>query len=198
MIIETSWDDGSAYDYKICELLKKYNIGGTFYIPTINDLSESEIISMSKDFEIGGHTTTHPKDLKKLSPEEQYNEIKDNKYYLEKLIGKKVNSFCYPGGKYNEITIEQVKKAGFQSARTTIQDSISKPVDMFRIKTSIHIYPETKEYNKPDFLKEGIRLFNKAKEEDSYFHLWGHGWEIEKFGIWKEFELLLKYIKQYE
>ena len=24
------------------------------------------------------------------------------------------------------------------------------------------------------------------------FHLWGHSWEIEQFGLWKELETLLK------
>ena len=197
MRLETSFDDGGVYDYKICELLKKYNLSGTFYIPTINDLSEPEIITMSNDFEIGGHTTTHPRDMKLLSEIDQYNEIKDNKDYLEQLIGRKINSFCYPRGRYNEITIEQVKKVGYKEARTTIQNSIDKPIDIFRMKTSIHIYPENKEYNKPNFLKEGKRLFKEAFNNNGYYHIWGHSEEIEKFKMWDELEELFKYIFTY-
>ena len=196
MKIQFSFDDGSEYDYKICDLFKKYNLPTIFYIPTINNLSESEIIKMSKDFEIGGHTTTHPPDLKKLSPKEQYDEIKDNKDYLEHLINRKINSFCYPRGRYNDITIEQVKKAGYKEARTTVQGSIEIPKDLYRIKTSVHIYPETKEYNKPDFLKEGIRLFNEVKKNNGYFNVWGHGNEIQTFNLWNDLNKLINYINK--
>ena len=33
LIVTTSWDDGSIQDLKLGELLMKYGIKGTFYIP---------------------------------------------------------------------------------------------------------------------------------------------------------------------
>ena len=35
-IITTSWDDGHPLDFKLAELLNKYNLKGTFYIPRSN------------------------------------------------------------------------------------------------------------------------------------------------------------------
>jgi len=197
MRIYTSWDDGSVYDFRICTLLKKYNLPGIFYIPTINDLSEGEIIGMSKDFEIGGHTTTHPEDMKRLSAEDQYNEIKDNKDYLEELIGKEITSFCYPGGRHNEITIEQVKKAGFKEARTTNIAWISENDNPFKLQTAIHVRPDRKEYQGDSWLRVAKKLFDGASIlRDGNYHVWGHGWEVEQFGLWDELEELFKYISK--
>ncbi len=197
MKILTSWDDGSTYDYRICKLLKKYNIPGIFYIPTINDLTESEIIAMSKDFVIGGHTTTHPEDMKRLSAIDQYNEIKDNKDYLEQLIGKEINSFCYPGGRYNEITIEQVKKAGFTNARTTMVGHIKEPKNKYRYHTTTHVRPDRKEYKGENWLDYTKNCFKEAFNNNGYLHIFGHGWEIEEFGLWDELEELFYYMAPY-
>ena len=46
MKFQTSWDDGSIFDFKIYDLLKKYKLPGIFYIPTFNELSESEILRL--------------------------------------------------------------------------------------------------------------------------------------------------------
>ncbi|MCX6750242.1 MAG: polysaccharide deacetylase family protein, partial [Candidatus Pacearchaeota archaeon] len=108
IIVTTSWDDGHKLDLRLAKLLKKYNIKGTFYISPRNRefkkedlLTDKEIIELSKDFEIGAHTMTHPR-LTKVSEEEAFKEILESKRYLEKLTGKEIKSFCYPGGDYNK------------------------------------------------------------------------------------------------
>src|SRR5207237_6708341 len=65
--VTTSWDDGHKLDVRLAALLKKYGIKGTFYIcPQDQEfkdedlLSPQDILSISQDFEIGGHTITHP------------------------------------------------------------------------------------------------------------------------------------------
>ena len=40
LIVTTSWDDGSRLDLKLAELLEKYGISGTFYVPKTEDDSE--------------------------------------------------------------------------------------------------------------------------------------------------------------
>ena len=74
MRIETSWDDGHELDLRLADLLRKYKLPATFYINTVSeekregkDLSEDDIVSLAKDFEIGGHTVSHPPDMKALS-----------------------------------------------------------------------------------------------------------------------------------
>ncbi len=41
-------------------------------------------------------------------------------------------------------------------------------------------------------------IFNSVLEEGDYFHLWGHSWEIEKYGMWSDLENFLKYISYRE
>ena len=55
------------FEKTLAKLLKKYGIKGTFYISPKNRefsendlLSDREIVKLSKDFEIGAHTMTHP------------------------------------------------------------------------------------------------------------------------------------------
>ena len=102
LYITTSWDDGHNLDFKTSELLKKYNLKGTFYVsknhPHKNsNLSDSEIFALSKEQEIGGHTVNHPL-LTRVAPNEAKREIEEGKKWLENIIGDKdkVKMFCYP------------------------------------------------------------------------------------------------------
>ena len=62
-IVTTSWDDGHPLDLKLAELLGKYNIPGTFYIPPENSerecLTPEGIHELSQYVDIGGHTLRH-------------------------------------------------------------------------------------------------------------------------------------------
>ena len=192
----TSWDDGSQYDLRIAELLEKYDISGIFFIPTCGYLSGDDIKSLSKDFEIGGHTTTHPEDLKRLSPKDQYNEIKDNKDYLEEIIGKDIHWFAYPSGRYKpEVTCDLIEKAGFLYARTTVigYNPIIRPLD-YRLKTTMSIYPRP-EYKGRYFLQYFNNYIERFLDEDGVLHIWGHGQDLEKYDYWHDLEELFKYIK---
>src|SRR3990172_9671589 len=99
IIVTTSWDDGHIHDHKLARLLKKYSVKGTFYIPPRNRefprselLTDSQILKLSKDFEIGGHTMTHPV-LTKISLAEAEKEIIEGKQYLNKFIYRKLINF---------------------------------------------------------------------------------------------------------
>ena len=198
MKIVSSWDDGSGWDMRLLDLLKKYKIQGTFYIPTINDLSTIEINSIHEEgFQIGGHTISHPEDLKRLSYEQQLNEIQGNKEYLEELIGDEVTSFCYPGGKYNEATMGIVEKVGFREARTTMVGSISEPENRFRRHTTVHVYNGRPEYKGKTWQEYGWEKFLEADRVDGYFHIWGHSLEIEHYNEWKNLEEFFRKIYDY-
>lgn len=193
MRIVTSWDDGDELDIKTAELLSKYKLPGIFYIANrTNHLKESEIYFLSRFFQIGGHTTSHPEDMKTLTGEVLAGDIETNKVWLENIIGKPINSFCYPSGRYNEETIEKAKAAGFVEGRTTIGMNTDEPTDLFRIKPTIHVRPD--KYEGRNWLEVAKEQYNVAKEKDGYYHIWGHSWEVEKFKLWDELEQLFKYI----
>jgi peptidoglycan/xylan/chitin deacetylase (PgdA/CDA1 family) len=210
-VVTTSWDDGHLLDLKLAELLRKYDIKGTFYIPLNTGMNEKEIKKISKDFEIGAHTLSQ-KDLTTISLDEAKIEILDSKTELEAIINKKVEMFCYPEGHYNMQIINLVKEAGFIGARTVEQFRIGIPKNRFKMWTTIHVHPGSYrnyikiilnknfgafkyiQYLKSNFVETSKCFLNHVYIHGGIFHLWGHSWEIEKFELWEELEEIFNYI----
>lgn len=220
VIVTTSWDDGHKLDLKLAKLLKKYNIKGTFYVSPNNRefkkedlLTDKEILELSKDFEIGAHTMTHPR-LTKISKEEARKEIVDSKKYLEKLTRKEIKSFCYPGGDYNKEIRDLVEKAGFKYARTMRRFSYTLPKDNLSAETSLETHRNSLITLPIDFFKilkfsrfnpvEAFRnlnwehlakkMFDNVLDKGGVYHLWGHSWVIDNDKNWDKFERVLEYI----
>jgi len=121
-----TFDDGyQDFYYNAFPLFKKYNIHAIVFIIThdvgtpdyltwdqIHDMDTSGLI------EFGSHTLTHL-ELSKESIEKQKEEIVQSKELLEKKLGKKIAFFCYPYGKYTQVTVNLVKDTGYEGAFTT-------------------------------------------------------------------------------
>ena len=195
-ILETSWDAGDGLDLKLAELLDKYHIPATFYIQNNSNIHEGNILELAEKFNIGGHTVSHPPDMKLLSYDEQFNEIKDNLDYLERIIGKKISTFAYPRGRYDDITIEILKELEIKEGRTTIVGQITLPDDPYRKHTTVHAF-QRKEYKGENWLDYGIKKLNEVAKNGGYFHLWGHSYEVDRYDLWDELEILLKEISRY-
>lgn len=102
LIVTTSWDDGSKLDLKLAELLEKYGVKGTFYIPKAHlddPLGRDDLRVLDKVHEVGAHTLNHV-DLTKASLLQAKEEIGGIKAYLEDILGHTIYMFCYPYGKY--------------------------------------------------------------------------------------------------
>lgn len=192
MKIVTSWDDGKLLDFTLIELLKKYDLPATFYIPNNCELSDSEIREIAKDYEIGGHTVNHPQDLKKLSDPDLTFEIESNKAYLEKIIGREITKFCYPRGRYDKRVMRAVKDAGYEEARTTKVFRLLKSKDSFQTGTTIHIF-QRPEYDGVDWLKLAKEYVGYA-DKNSIYHIWGHSNEIHRDDNWERLEELFKLV----
>lgn len=196
MKILTSWDDGKKEDLRITELLKTYQLKGIFFLCNKGlELSQEEIKQLSDEFEIGGHTFSHPMDLKLLSEQEQRVEIELNKDFLEHIIGKKIEWFCYPRGRYNETTIKILKEIGVKYARTTLVGNTKEPEDNYRIATSVHVYPSRQEYKGQNWLEYAKEKFDIVKKEKGVFHVWGHSYEVSRYNLWEDLENLFQYIQ---
>lgn len=186
-------------------------------------LSEKDIQTIAQVHEIGAHTLTHP-DLRTLPPEKKMEEIYGSKKWLEEILGSEVKMFCYPKGLYDDAVISSVKEAGFLGSRTTRLGSISIPSDQFQLDTTLQVYPfpfrkrNAKQYYAGKLLQPYIQRapalralgvpalsmyswLNTAKaafditlQNGETFHLWGHSWEIEKYGMWGELEKFLQHI----
>ena len=215
--VTTSWDDGHKLDMRLAALLKKYRIKGTFYIcPQDREfqrkdlLSTQDILSISRDFEIGGHTITHPH-LTKIAISQANDEIAQSKSYFEELLQQEVTAFCYPYGDYNEEVKGLVKKHGYKLARTTKRYAFDITQDVFELPTTFHTYAHYSDLHKIlsfsnfspitikkhwDWEKLAMALFDRTCQTGGIFHLWGHSWEIEKYNGWQKLENVLSYIAQ--
>lgn len=71
-----------------------------------------------KGIEIGSHGRTH-EDLRKMTDNQLWRELKGSKEVIEERINAPVESFAYPYGLYDDRVIKFVKKAGYLRAYTT-------------------------------------------------------------------------------
>lgn len=201
------------------ELLHRYGLAGTFYIPVKNDerpvMKAREILELSTNFEIGSHTYHHLA-LPGLSTQEMRRQILDGKNFLEQLLTREIPSFCYPKGKFSPRAIQCVKDAGIKLARTTRAFKVSPVGDPFVCDTSLQAFPEKPVIHLGHALKEcnfagiiqyatklrmasnwkslAISLFDKAAQTGGIWHLWGHSWEMEAYGLWKDLEEVFQYV----
>jgi peptidoglycan/xylan/chitin deacetylase (PgdA/CDA1 family) len=186
-------DDGSSYDLRLADMLRKYGFSGIFYIAPFytkyERLTIYQIKELSLFHEIGGHTMTHQL-LTNISKDAQLKEILGGKIELESIIEKKITKFAYPRGYNNDEVIDSVRECGFKEARTMDRGEI-KPLseyDKFKIPISVHFYPTRFENWK--------ELYLKAKKIKGYFGVCCHSWEIERFRLWKEYEDMIAYISK--
>jgi hypothetical protein len=213
LIITTSWDDGCILDLKLANLLVKYGVKGTFYLPRSyldNSVGTADILSLAGEFEIGAHTLSHT-DLTAIPLEQAEKEIRGSKLYLEQLLGRNIHMFCYPKGRYNDSIKGQVCGAGFVAARTVNHGDFNQPRDPYEWQITLHASNGSPLMTWRIWRKSGIPirslldweiraklLFDLALERGGIYHIWGHSWEIEKNREWTKLESVLGYIANRE
>lgn len=202
MKITISCDDGCESDYKVAKLLNKYNLKGVFYLPIdIQGLSISKGWSalsaaheayIARNFEIGSHGVTH-RYLTRIPLNEAKWEVKDSKSMLENKYDIKITKFAYPRGYTTPEITGYVKEAGYEYARSTAIGFIGKPENPLYAPTAVHMgCPVREEYIGTTWFDYGIKLFEQAKTEKQDFEAWCHGWELDRYNEWANFERFLK------
>ncbi|HFD05307.1 MAG TPA: polysaccharide deacetylase family protein [Firmicutes bacterium] len=103
--------------FPIVDFIGKYNDWDFVLGPKTKHLSEKQlrILAKNKLVTIGSHSLNHL-DLNRVSLEISEREIRESKRKLEKILGKEVEIFSYPFGKYNSKVRKAVKKSGYKMA----------------------------------------------------------------------------------
>ena len=215
LIVTTSWDDGSILDLKLGELLTKYSLKGTFYIPNYSNrvtaLQKDEIRELAAVHEIGAHSITHPH-LTMIPQAEAKTEIQGSKLYLEAVLGKKIRMFGYPFGEFNEDTKSILRTCGFIGARTVKFNGLCTTCDPFEFGVAVTAVNSRKDYtgeilqyfpsipiqSLSDWEGRAKTLFDLALERGGVWHLWGHSWQIEENNDWEKLDRVLNYISNRE
>lgn len=216
-----SIDDGHPLDLKAANLLSRYEMPATFYIPVKNSerpvMDKSGIQELSNSFEIGAHTFNH-RVLTGLSHNELRRELIDGKDWLEEVLGMAVQSFCYPKGKFNSWVAQEVRRAGFLGARTCMHNLNIFPSDPFSWGLSTQAYSHSRVIHLLHALKEqnfrGILDFYRVHRglvdwvehfkrgvrhvliNGGIAHLYFHSWEIEEQDDWGRLEGLFQYLSR--
>jgi len=196
-----SIDDGYPYDLTLGENLRKMGLISTFYIPKWNRenrpvLSFSDIRELnSMGHHIGSHTYSH-RYLTSVDGTTARREIVDGNNYIQDVVGKKVTSFCFPGGKYNSNILKFVEQMGFDFVRTIHNFNVVKRED-FLVKTAFQLYPHSKTTLIKNFVSQKFMvdpsivkfrfccdftpnhaMVSNLPQSDAHLHFWMHSWEI--------------------
>lgn len=134
-----TFDDGCETDVKVAApVLHDLGFNATFYV-TVGFLgrpgymTESQLRDLSScGFEIGCHSMTHPY-LPGLDSDGLKLEISAAKNKLERILGKTVDHFSCPGGRFNARVLDTVREAGYSSCATSRPQLYSGPEGRYLI-----------------------------------------------------------------
>jgi peptidoglycan/xylan/chitin deacetylase (PgdA/CDA1 family) len=216
LVVTTSWDDGHVLDRRVGELLARHRLSGTFYIaprnreiPAARRLDGRGIVELAERYEIGGHTLTHQR-LTDLDPAAARHEIEAGKHELEDLLGRGLTSFCYPYGAYHAGHLSLAARAGFTLARTVRRFRVAAGPRPFETPTTVHAYRHMRDAAPAARLAGwrparavrywrcwddlAIAAFERARRDGGVYHLWGHSWEVDRYGDWGRLERVLEHV----
>ena len=137
--VAITFDDGSETDFlAAAPILRQSGFGATFYITSgwigqSGHLSVSQLIELSSQgFEIGCHSMSHSY-LTDLNDVELRRETLDAKSRLEQIVGKSVEHFSCPGGRYDHRVAQAARAAGYRSVATSRIRANSATTDYFAL-----------------------------------------------------------------
>lgn len=221
----TSWDDGHPLDLRVAELLARYGLRGTFYVPKSSEfgtMTPTQVREIGRSFELGGHTLHHV-DLTRTDNNHARREIIDCKSWLEDATGTPSNMFCPPRGHFARQHLHLIAEAGFRGVRSVELLSLECPRQLHRVQplvlmsTSVQAFPHRWSAYARNALKRGAlrncwrysfggrsgdwtrlarTMITSVMERGGVFHLWGHSWEIEQTGQWRQLDEILRFMGQ--
>ncbi len=213
-LFTTSWDDGHPLDLRMAELLAKYGLPGTFYVPGRAPgqvMDGAAIRELSAGYEIGAHTMTHG-NLLEMTDEQVCTEMVDSKQYVENLTGRECSTFAPPGGRFRRSQLAIAAAAGFNGLRTVELMNLGRPslrAGLAVMPTTLQVFPHSPfaylrnaakrwrpgnvatllaHARMSDLPRAAEALVAAAIAQGGVFHLWGHSWEIEERGMWSALE----------
>ena len=120
--IVITFDDGHHSNLDIAApLLVERGLPAYFFITTnftgqrTGFMSAEQLRSLAElpGMLLGSHGTTH-RFFDDLAPNESIDELRSSRNTLEALTGKPCHSISFPGGRYHQRTLKQVKESGYR------------------------------------------------------------------------------------
>ena len=153
-----TFDDGYQDNCaQAAAILESFGLRGTFFIVTdwigkSGWMTWEQVLDLQRrGHTIGAHSVTH-RFLTAMSLAEAKDEIYNSKKLLEEKLGRPVQFFCYPAGRFSTAVENLVRQAGYKGAFTNAPGWAFSNRDVFALKR-IRI---SDNYNDP--LRFGWRL----------------------------------------
>ena len=204
-----SYDDGVTQDFRLVELLNKYDLKATFNLNsellsqkqtylhgdvevTHDKINPEDVKSLYVGHEVAVHTLTHPR-LPDLDDDaEVIRQVEEDRLKLSELAGYEVIGMAYPcGGVNNDDRVAKLirEHTGVQYARTiTSNNSFAPQSNLFR-------FNPTQWHRHWNELYELAEQFLEMKTETpQIFYIWGHSYEFDIDNSWDRFEEFCKFI----
>lgn len=188
MKIIASFDDGSVEDLTLSSIMQKHDIPTIFYFPAyplkVNEpagrtsLTSEERQKIASKHEIGSHTLTHPL-LTRIDKGAAWQEICESRNRLREEFKQPIAAFCYPRGYANPDLEKMVEDAGYKHARGVTVGYLERSENPFYEQTTVHVGCDRKEYGGRGWYRYALDMIDQA-QDNSIYHLWGHGWEVAK------------------
>ncbi len=116
-----TFDDGCETDLiAAAPVLREFGHAATFYVTagfldTLGYMTSNQVRQLgAQGFEIGCHSMTHAY-LSDVGEADLKREIVDAKDRIEQILGRRVEHFSCPGGRYNQRALEMARHAGFKT-----------------------------------------------------------------------------------
>ena len=209
-----SFDDGITQDKEIIRILKKYNVHcATFFIntgmlgtnqtsiadrhnrPDVTQLrfTEEELRTGIYDgFDVEIHTLRHFS-MSKGDPTAEFikEQIVGDAENIYGITGLYPMGMAWPGGDYNEETIETVlANTHVKFARpVSVTHGFKLPEYFMKWEPTCHIA----EKNLFDLARQFVEV---EATEDMLFYVWGHGYELDFYYLYDDFEELVKMMSE--
>lgn len=186
-----SYDDGKITDRRLTEIFRAADIRATFHLNSaylgssaghrIPYISEDEVKTLYKGFEVASHTCTHPT-MGRTPAALNISEVLKDREALEHLCGYPVQGFSYPNGVYSEELSALLKLCGISYARVTGDTGrFDLPDNYMAWKPTCHhdhgLMELTEKFIQTDY-DQRLMLF----------YVWGHSYEFELNHNWELIE----------
>jgi peptidoglycan/xylan/chitin deacetylase (PgdA/CDA1 family) len=137
--VAITFDDGSETDLlTAAPILREFGFAATFYITAgwtgrPGHLSSSQLRELaSLGLEIGSHSMTHAY-LTDLDDFGVHREVAGSKLQLEQTLGKPVEHFSCPGGRFDDRVARIARDAGYRTVSTSRANANDPGTDPFAL-----------------------------------------------------------------
>jgi len=202
-----SYDDGCRSDYKLLEILNKYNMKCTFNISSYNIVNEKVVLDkeeivehiLNKGHELANHGAKH-RAPGALSLTDGICEMLDGRRELERMFGGIIRGLAYPnsgvcvmdnGAAYSDVKT-YLSNLGIVYARSTGGDN-----SKFLLPDDWHNWMPTAHHDNPellnwidDFIARDINSIYIARRRPLLMYIWGHSAEFDRNNNWDRLELI--------